>query len=262
MDSHPKPRLRSPTPSNKNQTRLPAFIHWLLPNKCGLCGQISKSILCADCEADIPYLGGLGKGGCQYCSIPIHTTDSNNTLLACGQCLGNTPSFDSSKCLTLYNGAIPYLINQFKHQGQKQYGRFLADTLAEKVLNEMDFKHKPDVITYVPIHWTRYIARGFNQAQLIAERIGLYTDIPVRPLLRKVHMTQKQQGMDRKQRLRNIKHSFALNTQENKYSYIALTDDVITTGATIESIAYILKQSGAQKVCAWALSRTPPSSYI
>ena len=95
-----------------------------------------------------------------------------------------------------------------------------------------------------------------NQADWIARRLARQLDIPVdSALIKRTTATPPQQGLNRKQRLKNLRHAFQLNKSFSG-STIAIVDDVITTGSTLSTIATLLKLNGATKVYGWSLART------
>lgn len=238
-------------PATRTQYRLFRFIKHLVPNLCGLCGGHSNETLCSECQHTLPLLEEC----CARCCIPLLGAST------CGSCIYQPPSFESAICLVLYQGPIPYLINQFKHHDQRQYGSYLADKLCEKIHREVPQNALPDLLTYVPLHWMSRMTRGFNQAQLIAERISLHTGIQVQATISKTKITKKQQNMNRQQRLKNLKGCYAIKPEIVKGKRVTLIDDVVTTGATMETISCLLMQAGAESVSFWAIARTPSPSY-
>lgn len=109
------------------------------------------------------------------------------------------------------------------------------------------------------MHRKRQRKRGFNQAADIAEALSLATDIPwSSELLRRTRATAAQSGLDRRQRLSNLKGVFEVTGEVP--AHVAVVDDVVTTGATARTLATLLQQHGAQTVEIWALARTPAQS--
>jgi ComF family protein len=109
----------------------------------------------------------------------------------------------------------------------------------------------------VPLHWTRRLERGFNQADLLARGIARALDRPVEgSLLRRVRRGPRQLGLSRRERRRVLRGVFAA-APAARGRRILLIDDVVTTGATLEAGALALRRAGARSVVAFAICRTP-----
>ena len=92
-------------------------------------------------------------------------------------------------------------------------------------------------IVPVPLHQNRLKTRGYNQAWLIADRLSQQLQLPlIDDALMRIKDTPAQAGLDGKQRRRNIEHAFQL-AENFPYQRIALVDDVVTTGTTVNEIA-------------------------
>lgn len=219
----------------------------VLPNLCLLCATPSKHLLCPACTDSLPYLGS----SCRQCALPIASIHAE----LCGQCLTSKPSFDESISLTSYHGPIPYLINQFKHQRKHHIGTFLSELFVDRKLHS---RVKPDVITFAPLYWRKQLRRGMNQAERLANNIGRKLDVKVEPLFKKMKSTAAQQNMSRRERLKNLKNSFILSNRELiEDKHIVFVDDVMTTCATAETAAKLLRTAGVGKVEIWTIARTP-----
>ena len=108
----------------------------------------------------------------------------------------------------------------------------------------------------VPIHPRRLYKRGFNQSQEIARVLASRLGLPLKSnLVKKTRITAPQFELSPKQRLKNVKGAFKLQGKL-AYKHLAIVDDVITTGSTLNEITRILKQAGAESVVAWACART------
>ncbi|MGZ6255362.1 MAG: ComF family protein [Candidatus Chromulinivorax sp.] len=129
-----------------------------------------------------------------------------------------------------------------KHQGNETNIKMLADVMATSaVLERLDF----DMVTFIPLHWTRYAARGFNQAEIIANTIGKATGKPVMQLLKRSKRTQFQARLAGQQRQANVQDAFAVYQKNKNYiggKKILLVDDLFTTGATVQAAAKILME--------------------
>ena len=113
------------------------------------------------------------------------------------------------------------------------------------------------VIVPVPLHRRRFAERGFNQAEQIAECLGVCLGKPVENLLRRTRYTEKQAGLKREARLKNVQSAFAISKSiyEVKNKSVLLVDDVFTTGSTMQECARVLRKNGAEHVVGFSLAR-------
>jgi ComF family protein len=144
---------------------------------------------------------------------------------------------------------------RFKFYGALHTVPALAQ-IAVEVFRKHFQSHEFDMIVPVPIHRSRLVHRGFNQAIILGERLSAGTGIPLyRTALRKVKDTVPQVGLPRAERLLNVRGSFAVSRREVvKDRRILLIDDVATTGSTINEAAKVLMKGKAQRVDALVLA--------
>ena len=209
---------------------------------------------CAGCFDRLPK----NENACVRCALPL-----NNELQICGSCLSEPPKYHRCFAPLTYSTPVNNLINRLKHQGDFFSVPLFADLLVEQVYEKAS--ELPDVLVPIPIHWTRYLRRGFNQADVLAKQISTRLQIPVRHLLTKPTRSQRQQSLSRKERSKNMRGKFALRKQpfgisalnNISESKIALIDDVFTTGVTVETAAKALIKGGAKNIDVWCIARTP-----
>ncbi len=227
---------------------------WLkIAQHCQLCDERCEAgvPLCGPCEAALPWLDGR----CTTCSLPLPAHG-----LYCGQCLRRPPAFDQVAVPWCFAFPIDSLINRFKHQARWPLGRLLAGQLARHL--EHDYSEglpRPDALLPVPLATRRLRQRGFNQAQMLAQWLAGELALPVDgSLLQRVIDTPAQQQLDAATRRRNLRGAFALADERAVVGrHFALIDDVLTTGATAETLARLLKGAGAARVDVYCLARTP-----
>jgi len=142
---------------------------------------------------------------------------------------------------------------RFKFGGDFAAGGWLAGELA-RATRALD---RPDAIVVPPLGRARLRSRGFNQALELARAVGRAHGITVAPrAVAKARETQVQAGLDRAGRLANLRGAFVVEgSWEGRH--VAVVDDVMTTGATLEILARALKEAGAARVSAWVAARTP-----
>jgi competence protein ComFC len=191
---------------------------------------------------------------CEQCSKE-HIVQRKPACFWCNrlQPTGRTCSSCSAK--TYLNGAvIPFrldgpiqeLIHRLKYNGDRAAGRYFAFVLSSQ-LPRGNF----DCVSYVASTGTSQRRRGYNQAHIIAREVSSVTGIRLQnSLLRKAHIDQI--GLNRKQRLNSVQNNFVLTSHPVANKRILLIDDVMTTGATLNECARVLKGGGAKSV--WALA--------
>ncbi|MFH1877411.1 MAG: ComF family protein [Candidatus Omnitrophota bacterium] len=155
-----------------------------------------------------------------------------------------------------YEGKLKDCLRAFKYRGERRY-ILLFESLIRDFLSAATIEN-PDIIIPVPLHPLKLRTRKYNQAALIAEALSRLKSIPLSEhILKKTKNTSPQTGLSRKERLINLKNSFCVidpNGIINKK--VLLVDDVITTGATLETCADKLMGSGARLVTGFTLAKT------
>ena len=228
--------------------------NWLKNKQtCLLCDETADAALaiCTSCEAELPWLGGH----CQICALPLPSHG-----LVCGACLKKPPSFAKVEAPWRYAFPIDSLITRFKHQAKWPLGRLLGELLSHHLQHAFDDGlPRPDLLLPVPLADKRQRQRGFNQAGLLAEWLSASLQLPLQShWLQRVIDTPAQQQLDAATRKRNLRKAFALAPGRALSGlHMALVDDVLTTGATAESLARLLKKAGAARVDVYCLARTP-----
>ncbi len=234
-------------------SKKPVYIWLKNKQDCLLCDEPADTSapLCSSCESELPWLGGH----CLVCALPLPSVG-----LVCGECLKHPPAF--SRVEVPWRSAFPVdtLITRFKHQAKWPYGRLLAELLSQHLLNSFDHGlPRPEILLPVPLAKRRLRQRGFNQAALLARWLSQSLQLQLKEdWLLRAHDTPAQQKLDAAERKRNLRHAFALADHAAiRGRHLALVDDVLTTGATAESLARLLKKAGAAQVDVYCLARTP-----
>jgi ComF family protein len=211
---------------------------------CKLCGAPAHgNPLCTGCREDLPH---LPPAVCPQCARPTPTGQ------VCGACLKRPPAFDRVRAVFAYAHPVDVLVQQLKYGHELALAGYFADCLAQ-VLRAADL---PDIIVPMPLHPARLRDRGFNQAAEIGRGLASRLGIPMAPTAgRRVRDTPPQTGLDLKQRRRNLRRAFACGT-DLAGARIALLDDVMTSGASLNELARAAKAAGASEVSAWVLART------
>lgn len=235
------------------------LLEQLLPACCLLCGQrCPHRLLCPPCEGDLPRI----EHACKQCSLP----GNYGTAMLCADCLRHPPLWDSAVAAMVYEYPIDHLVRRFKFQRNMVCGQLLANELVRTVKaswldsGEAEANALPDLLIPVPLHFWRRCRRGFNQAEMIALELQRHCGIPMRcDLLRRINATAAQSGLDRQTRLKNLRNAFQCAPLQG--AHVALVDDVLTTGATLQECSAVLKRAGAKKVTVWVAARVPSPAH-
>ncbi len=237
------------------QPRYRGLVYIWLKNKqaCLLCDEATDTPhpICTPCESELPWL----MEACQVCALPLPTAG-----LTCGHCLRQPPAFEQVIAPWTYRFPLDSLITRFKHQSQWPLGRLLGELLAQALRERFDNGlPRPDLLLPVPMAARRLRQRGYNQAAMLAKWLAEQLEIRAdEHCLQRIQDTLAQQGLDARARRRNLLNAFALAPDSRVDGlHLAVVDDVLTTGATAESLARLLIKAGARRVDVYCLARTP-----
>lgn len=193
---------------------------------------------------------------CQQCSRPFNGVAPLPER--CPDCLIRNPSFTCAVAAKRTSGVVRSLIHSFKYEG----GWYLAPTLAgwmEKAWRDPRLTHPPPgALIPVPLHRWKQFKRGYNQSLLLARALTRGCGIPIVEALERVRDTGTQTRLHRSERMRNLQGAFRIRPRAEsgiRGIHVVLIDDVLTTGATLDACASVLKRAGAESVRALAVAR-------
>ncbi len=213
----------------------------LFGGTCYVCRGQARGILCAACRAELPRLEGAL---CPRCALP-----SPGAAL-CGRCLAETPEYDATVAPLAYDFPADALVHALKFRGELSLASFLGKLLAERIAQ----RETIDLVIPVPLSAARLRGRGYNQALEIARHLPGKLDFS--SCVRERDATP-QTELPWAQRRRNVRGAFACR-RSLEGARVAVVDDVMTTGATLDEMARTLKRAGAARVVNWVLARTLP----
>jgi ComF family protein len=154
-----------------------------------------------------------------------------------------------------HEGPVRRALAALKYTGASRLAAMLAG-VAAPALEPLVLISGPAVLVPVPVHRDRLRERGYNQAQLIANALGRHAALPCANLLDRVRPTTKQHRLDRAARLANLREAFALRSGlELVPATVILVDDILTTTATLEACASVLRDAGVEAVYGFAVAR-------
>jgi len=212
-----------------------------LPRRCASCGA-GEELLCAACR---DALRRLGDPLCARCGAPTAWPVGR-----CRECAGRRLAFATARAAVAYDGPARPLVAAWKERGlrplAREFGALVAETVSRPPVDE---------VTFVPADPDRSLKRGQNAAEALARELARCWELPVRPLLVRAEPARPQRGLSRGERRRNVHRSFAA-AAARPGGYVALVDDVYTTGATVGAAATELRRAGARAVHVVTFART------
>ena len=215
------------------------FLAALFQGSCYLCRGAASGVLCRACESDLPH---LAPPRCPRCALASPRGE------VCGRCLSEAPHYDATHAALAYEFPADTLVHSLKFRGELALAGFLGDLLARQIaLDEID------VVTPVPLSTARLRERGYNHAAEIARHLARgKVDVL---LCERSRDTRPQMALPFDERRRNVRGAFRCR-RALRGETVAVVDDVMTTGATLDELAAVLKAAGARRVVNWVVART------
>lgn len=209
----------------------------LLPPACAACGRLG-SLLCDRCRA---------------ASEPPSRPEDRFVAPDAGIVLGD--AFVLAVATFAHIGPIRHALAALKYTGTSRLASILARA-ADPELRTLLGVSGPAALVPVPVHRDRQRERGYNQAELIARAMADSDGLEVRDVLERVRPTTKQHRLDRAARLANLRDAFVTRAPPPLVPASAIVvDDIITTTATLEACASVLRAAGAADVYGFAIAR-------
>jgi ComF family protein len=228
-----------------------AVVDGILPPRCLACGAIvdAPQRLCAPCWRTITF---FAEPWCSRCGMPFPHPMGENAV--CAECARESRSWDRARAVLRYDKNSRQLVLALKHGDRTHmagaFGRWMHRAGGEVLSGA-------DLLVPVPLHWTRLFQRRFNQAALLAQAVRAAGGPPVAVdwLIRR-RRTPSQGRLGPAARSRNVRAAFALRPGCSVAGKrVVIIDDVMTTGATLEECARVLRRAGAGSVRALTLAR-------
>lgn len=219
----------------------------------GLLEQPTEGCVCEDCWRSIlPITPPL----CDRCGDPLPRQPGSAIpiqQLRCRPCRTSGSAVSRARAIGEYEGTLREIIHALKYAGRWSLAKALAGQMR---IRGRELLEEVDAVVPVPLHWRREYQRGFNQAREIARHLG----VSVVEALRRTRPTRPQIELAADRRRANVAGAFAMRKNGLarpivRGKIVLLIDDVSTTGATLDSCAAVLKDSGALDVYALTAAR-------
>lgn len=220
----------------------------LFPSSCQICEALlekpGEKVVCRDC------LNGLNGTNSPFCLCCGRFFDGAGDPHLCANCLESRPPFTRHRSGARYDGVVKDLILLYKYRGFEVLSGVLVDFLIRSLGREEDLWSGVEAVVPVPLHPDKEKSRGFNQARLLAKRLGRQKNIPLMAgRLVKVRPTAAQTSLGVREREINLKGAFQVKkTAGLKGKVVLLVDDVYTTGSTIRECSRALRKAGIKEV--------------
>lgn len=217
-------------------------LRWIYPadTMCPLCRaeRLAEDWLCLACKKKFPWVCAPL---CPLCGRPVDAAGY------CADCGRAERIFDKGVALAVYRGEAKRAVLDLKYHGARWHAPWMGETMGERVRSE---EMTPEAVIPVPLHPHKERRRGYNQSGLLAEAAARYLGLPLwDDVLTRRKDTPTQTRLNREARLTNMRDAFEVISGERIAGReVLLADDIMTTGATLESCAACLKRNGAIKV--------------
>lgn len=207
---------------------------------------VGDNRFCSDCLSLLPR---ISEPLCPDCGGPL------NSIFACCLSCAGQPVRPWSQAVAIFRHQEPVknLIHQLKYRQRPDIARAFALVAVDEISR---LSESPDLIVAVPLHWMRYLRRGYNQAAVFGEVLARYTGIPYGSPLRRHYSNGHQMEKEKSRRLKMMTDLFRCRDGVDLVGkHILLVDDVMTTGATLSAAAHALLDGGARRVSVLVISR-------
>lgn len=241
---------------------LPELLSILFPVRCVHCGAPGNWL----CQACAPRLSAIGSNHCRRCGRPLP-----RAATGCNECRGRELRFRAAAAAFRFEGPARSLVHSLKYSGQRRLAGYMAAASAPALaawLSGQPGTAGPGTpgltgaqggvtLTYVPMHSSKLVSRGYNQAAIYARALARKLGVPLGDLLSRHHPTTPQNRLDFGQRRDNLYGSITLARRASPPAGAAvLVDDVYTTGATAAECARVLSEGLGVQVYIWTFART------
>lgn len=215
---------------------------------CVLCGSKTNSQqICNYCYQDLMRQATMTPQRCWKCLIKMQPHQ-----IVCSNCSENKFIFDRIVAAFDYGFPLDQILQQLKYRTKLEYSALLSQLFYAKISTQIT--HLPDIIIPVPLHPKKHKLRGFNQThEILREFANLHPKVRILYATRSKE-TQPQATLNRGERIANLHNAFRIHENLSGKS-VAIIDDVVTTGTTVNELARECRKLGADKVEIWCLMR-------
>lgn len=208
--------------------------------------------LCGSCWRDTPFIGGTV---CDSCGIPVPGS-ADGYRLECDDCMKTPRLWADGRAALLYKDRARRMVLALKHGDRPEIARPAALWMSRAV---RPILRENMLIAPVPLHWTRFLKRRYNQSALLAQEVARQTGLSQCPdLLLRTKRTAMLDGKTAQERFSDLSGAIRVHPKRRHRlaaRSILLVDDVMTTGATLTACTRACLEAGAHDVCVLTLAR-------
>ncbi len=240
---------------------LARVLHILIPRCCLACQAPVWTDhlglgLCGGCAAGLrPW----PDDGCAVCQRPLSAADTPPTY-RCSACRLKPPPYNRCLAAWSYESPLDSVLQAYKFRGLRYLGEPLGRLAALRLGAQLE---NIDLVVPVPLHWHRRLARGFDQAEILSRAVAKTLRLPCQKALRRRRHTRAQSLLTKTERRQNLTGAFTLcSPAVCPGRHVLLVDDVLTTGATLETAARAIQRAKPLSLTVLSIARTPAADQV
>lgn len=237
------------------RSTLDALLGLFYPERCQLCGsahaRLQQGLVCDACrESVVP----LTQPACHRCGLPFPGDMQHR--FDCPNCRDRNPAFSRARSAVHAKGTAREAIHLYKYHRAFWLEPFLRELWVPAALADLS-QSAWDGVVPVPLHPVRQREREFNQAERLGLMLADALGVPLRlDLVRRRSVTSSQTRLSRSERADNVRNAFEPGTGDRiEGTRWVVVDDVLTTGATTDAVAAVLRRLGSADVVVWTFAR-------
>ncbi|RVV98246.1 ComF family protein [Mesobaculum littorinae] len=236
-----------------------SLLSLIYPHHCAICDTpVAAPGLCGPCWRDMPFLTGLV---CDACGAALPGDEPDGRAVRCDACLAAPPPWEAGRAALSYAGSARRLVLALKHGDRLDLTGPAAGWM---LAGAGPMIRAGQVMVPVPVHWTRRIARRYNQAALLSRAVARLAGGRSAPqALIRVARTPSQDGLNRARRFANLEGAIRPHPRLGavlRGADVVLIDDVMTSGATLWAATRAAQAAGAARVSVLVLARVAPET--
>ncbi len=225
------------------------ILNQILPPVCSICriSMHESHQLCPNCWRDLHFVSAPICDVLGTPELPENVNDNAPYISLAA--IAEPPNWHRARAATIYTGVARKCVYRLKYADDASVVQFMANAMHSA---GKDILAQADILMPIPLHWSRFIKRHYNQSALLSKKLSEISGIAQNVnMLKRKKRTKSQVGLTRAQRRGNVEGAFEIAPRFKpllKHKHVVLIDDVRTTGATLNEAAKALKKAGVKQV--------------